>query len=258
VERKLGEGAASTLWAVRDQKTNQVYALKHVNRKTDKDVRFIEQLENEFAVSKQFTHPVLRKAVDLKYSKSLFFKVTAAALIMEMVDGTPLDKQPPSDIPETVWTFIQVGKGLDAMHFLGYVHCDMKPGNILTGENGLVKLIDFGQAAKIATVKERIQGTPDFIAPEQVEKRPVTVRTDVFNFGATLYWALCGHKIPTMFTVKKAKRDFMRDEHVKPLTVRDPKIPQALSDLVMECIRLDPTQRPRSMDVVVKGLEGMK
>ena len=257
MERKLGEGAASTLWEVVDPKTKQRYALKHVKRETDKDVRYVEQLENEYNVSKQFTHPALRKAVDLKYSKSLFFKVTAAALIMEMVDGVPLDKQPSKDVAETVWTFIQVGKGLDAMHFLGYVHCDLKPGNILTGENGLVKIIDFGQAAKIATVKERIQGTPDFIAPEQVEKKPVTIRTDVFNFGATLYWALCGHKIPTLFTVKKAKREFMRDEHVKPPNVRNPKIPQGLSDLVMECIRLDPTQRPRSMDVVVKGLEGM-
>ena len=147
---------------------------------------------------------------------------------------------------------------LAALHAMGFAHCDLKPNNILTNADGDVKIIDFGQACRIGSVKERIQGTPDFIALEQVEKRPVTVRTDVYNFGATLYWALSGHKIPTMFTVKKAKRDFMRDEHVKPPIVRNPGVPQALSDLVMECIRLDPTERPRSMDVVVKGLEGIK
>jgi serine/threonine-protein kinase len=261
VEQKLGEGAGSTIWAVVDPKTRQKYALKHVPRKTDKDVRFIEQLENEFEVSRQFTHPVLRKSLEIKYNKTLFRKVIEAALLMEYCEGIPLDKQPPRNVGEVVSTFVQVGKALDSLHYLGFVHCDMKPSNILTihGENSVsaIKVIDFGQAAKIATIKERIQGTADFIAPEQVEKRPVTVRTDIFNFGATLYWALARHKIPTFLTMRKSKREGLRDQHIAPPTQYDPQIPKALSDLVMECIRLDPIHRPRGMVDVVKGLESI-
>ena len=78
VEHKLGEGAGSTIWAVTDPKSGRKYALKHVLRRTDKDVRFIEQLENEFEVSRQFTQPVLRKSFEIKYSKTLFRKVTEA------------------------------------------------------------------------------------------------------------------------------------------------------------------------------------
>jgi serine/threonine protein kinase len=154
--------------------------------------------------------------------------------------------------------FVQVGKGLDSLHYLGYVHCDVKPNNILTNDKKEVKIIDFGQAAKAATVKERIQGTPDFIAPEQVEKRPVTVRTDVYNFGATLYWAVARHRIPTLYNIRKHKREALRDEHIKPPTHYNPEVPEALSDLIMECIHLDPTERPRNMGDVVKGLEELR
>lgn len=257
VDSKLGEGAASTIWAVTDPKTKQKYALKHVLRKTDKDMRFIEQIQNEFEVSKQFTHPGLRKSIDLQIKKTLFFKINEAALIMEWCEGVPLDKQPAGTVAEVLGTMIQVAKALDALHYMGYVHCDMKPSNILSTAQGRVKVIDFGQACKVATIKERIQGTPDFIAPEQVEKRPVTVRTDIFNFGASLYWALSQHKIPTFITLRKSKREGLRDEHIAPPTKYNPSVPQALSDLVMECVRLDPIQRPRGMGEVVKKLEAI-
>jgi serine/threonine-protein kinase len=257
VDHKLGEGAASTIWAVIDPATKQKYALKHVFRKEDKDMRYIEQLQNEFEVSKSFTHPVLRKSIDFKLKKTLLFKVTEAILVMEWFEGIPLDKQPPGSNAEVMRTFVPVAKALDALHFAGYVHADMKPSNILTDSAGKVKVIDFGQTCKIATVKERIQGTPDFIAPEQVEKRPITVRTDIFNFGATLYWGLSKHKIPTFITIKKHKRDALRDRDISPPTKYNPSVPQALSDLVMECVRLDPLERPKSMGEVAKRLESL-
>ena len=258
VQSKLGEGAASTIWAVTDPKTHQKYALKHVLRKTEKDMRFIEQIQNEFEVSSQFTHPVLRKSIDLQIKKTLFFKITEAALVMELCEGSPLDKQAAGGVAEILATMIQVAKALDALHFMGYVHCDMKPSNIISTPEGKVKVIDFGQTCKIATIKERIQGTPDFIAPEQVEKRPMTVRTDIFNFGATLYWALSQHKIPTFITLRKSKREGLRDEHISPPTKFNPFVTKELSDVVMECIRLDPIDRPRSMGDVVKQLESIQ
>jgi serine/threonine-protein kinase len=258
VESKLGEGAASTIWAVVDPNTKQKFALKHVVRKTDKDLRFIEQVQNEYEVSRQFTHPVLRKSIDLRVKKTLFFKISEVALVMEWCDGMPLDKQPDGGIAEVLLTMTLVARAMDALHFMGYVHCDMKPSNILSTPDGKVKVIDFGQTCKIGTIKERIQGTPDFIAPEQVEKRPVTVKTDIFNFGATLYWALSQHKIPTFITVKKSKRELLRDSDIKPPAAYNPFAPAALSELVMDCIRLDPLQRPRSMGEVVKRLEAIK
>src|SRR4051794_5059994 len=73
---QLGVGAASTIYAVSDPKTKQLFALKHVVRKTEKDQRFIEQVQNEFAVGKACKHPVLRKMIDLKTVKKFFGPIT--------------------------------------------------------------------------------------------------------------------------------------------------------------------------------------
>ena len=110
-------------------------------------------------------------------------------------------------------TFIQAGPGPagdapDGLRPLRH-QAQQHPAHRPTGE---VKVIDFGQSCRIGTVKERIQGTPDYIAPEQVARRPITSQTDVFNLGATLYWALTGQDIPTLYTVnKKGENSFLLD-----------------------------------------------
>ena len=256
VLERLGEGARSTIYAVVDPETRQTYALKHVLRADQKDIRFIEQMETEFEVSKQFTHPNLRRSFDLKLVKTLLLKVSEAFLTMELVDGKPLDVRPPTDLVDICDTFIQAAHGLRAMHQMGYAHCDIKPNNILRNDSGKVKVIDFGQSCKIGTVKERIQGTPDFIAPEQVARRPISVQTDVFNLGATLYWATTGRVIPTLYTVnKKGENSFLMDTRIDTPQDLNPKIPLALSKLVMDAISTKPQNRPADMEEFITRLE---
>jgi serine/threonine-protein kinase len=172
VLERLGEGARSIIYLVQDPETRQVYALKHVVRAEQKDIRFIEQMETEFDISRQFTHPALRRSFDLKIIKTLLLKVNESL----HGDGStwtckPLDVRPPTDLMDICDTFIQAAEGLRAMHQMGFAHCDIKPNNIMRNDQGKVKIIDFGQSCKIGTVKERIQGTPDFIAPEQVARK---------------------------------------------------------------------------------------
>ncbi|WP_428937640.1 serine/threonine protein kinase [Fontivita pretiosa] len=256
VLERLGEGARSTIYLVQDPETRQVYALKHVVRAEPKDIRYIEQMETEYEISRQFTHPNLRRAYDLKIVKTLLLKVSEAFMVMEYVDGKPLDVRPPTDLMDIIDTFIQVAEGMRAMHQMGYAHCDMKPNNVLRNDKGKVKIIDFGQSCKIGTVKERIQGTPDFIAPEQVARRPISVQTDVFNLGATLYWNLTGKHIPTLYTVnKKGENSFLLDTRIDTPADLNPKVPPVLSNLVMDCIATSPRKRPPDMDAVIQRLE---
>jgi serine/threonine-protein kinase len=256
VLERLGEGARSTIYAVMDPLTRQTYALKHVVRTDPKDIRFIEQMENEFSVSKQFTHPNLRRSYDLKINKTLLLKVAEAFLIMELFTGKALDVYLPPGMVDIIDAFIQAAQGLKAMHVMGYAHCDIKPNNILRDDKGQVKVIDFGQSVKIGTIKERIQGTPDYIAPEQVARRPISVQTDVFNLGATLYWALTGRHIPTLYTVnKKGENSFLLDTRIDTPQDLNPKVPNALSNLVMECIATNAKKRPADMDQVTTRLE---
>lgn len=253
---RLGEGAGSTIYLVSDPATGQVYALKHVVREESKDIRFVEQMEAEFELSRQFKHPNLRRTYELKIVKTLLRRVNEAYLIMELVDGKPLDQNPPKDLLVAIDTFIQAAQGLQAMHTMGYVHCDIKPNNILRSDDGMVKVIDFGQSCKIGTVKERIQGTPDYISPEQVKRKPVSHKTDIFNLGATMYWVFTGGRnIPTLYTVERGDNSFLLDTRIDTPADLNKSVPPALSNLVMECISNRPEKRPASMDAVINRLE---
>src|SRR5450432_18734 len=251
----IGEGAGSLIYAVSHPQTKQIYALKHVTRKTDKHVRFIEQLESEFEVGRKVSHPNLRQVIDYQTKKTLLGKVLEAALIMELFDGAPLDQSIPRAMTMLVNCFIDTGKALEAMHQAGFVHCDLKPNNILLTRDGVVKVIDLGQACPIGTKKARIQGTPDYIAPEQVKCLPVTIRTDIYNLGATMYWALSGRKLPTLFTIKRGENSLLSDDLIPAPHMVNPLVPASLSNFVMECVRINPRKRPADMSEVVRRLE---
>jgi serine/threonine-protein kinase len=252
----IGEGAASRIFAVTDPKTSQLYALKHVIRKTEKDIRYIDQVENEFNVSKQFRHPGLRRSFDFKTArKGMFGPLNEAALVMELVHGAPINEHPPGDVGAVVDCFIQTANALESMHKLKLVHCDLKPNNIIRDADGTVKVIDFGQTCPIGTEKQRVQGTPDFIAPEQVRLKPVSVRTDVYNFGATLYWALTGQRIPTLYTIAKADRHILKEQQYPAPANVNPSVPERLSKMVMNCVRYRPSERTDDMTAILDVLE---
>src|SRR5690606_18280033 len=123
-------------------------------------------------------------------------------LVMEYVDGVSVELHPPTTFEQALDIFVQTAKGLADIHKAGFVHADMKTNNIVSCEDGTVQISDLGQACSIGTVKERIQGTPDYIAPEQVHRREITPKTDIYNFGATMYWVLTQQHIPTAMSSK--------------------------------------------------------
>jgi serine/threonine protein kinase len=255
---KVGEGAASHIYAVTDPRTRQVFALKHVKRKTEKDNRFIQQVMNEYEVAKACDHPTLRKVYDLKTIKKFWGPITEVALIMELIEGKTLDTRGVHGLRETLDIFIKVAEGLWEMAKHGYVHCDTKPGNIMVSAEGKVHLIDYGQACKMGTIKERVQGTPSFIAPEQARCKPLTEQTDVYNFGATLYWALTGKRVPTLLTVNKSERRVVKEQNFPSPAQLNNDIPPTLSDMVMACLRLRPYERVMGMGKVLMLLEGIR
>ncbi len=259
VVQHLGDGAGSRIYAVTHGSTSQLYALKHVRRTNDKSLRFIEQLENEYAVAKQLRHPHLRGVVNVHVHRTLLRRVTDAALVMELVDAMPLDVHLPARISDTLGIFIKTAHGLAAMHGAGFVHCDLKPANILASANGAeVKVIDLGQACRSGVAKQRIQGTPDYIAPEQVKCKPVSPQTDIYNFGASLYWSLTGSKLPTLFTLKKGENSFLVDSQIATPAQLNPLVSEPLSAFVTECVRTNPAKRPESMTSVAARLDVLR
>jgi serine/threonine-protein kinase len=174
-------------------------------------------------------------------------------LFMELCDGKTVQDDRPTDLREAVRVFAAVAEGLAHMNARGFVHADTKPNNILVAPDGAVKIIDFGQSCPLGTVKERVQGTPDFIAPEQVHRRPLDARTDVFNFGAALYWTLTGRAIPTALP-RKGALTMKSEMMVQPIEQSNPDVPPAVTKLVMDCIEVQPSRRPETMNEVASRL----
>jgi serine/threonine-protein kinase len=258
---KLGEGAASMLYAVQNPKNKQVSALKYVEKTNEKSQRFLDQVEQEYAIGSKLDHKSIRKIRKLiKHRKIL--KVTALSMIMELIDATTLDQHLPRNHSQAVNIFLQVAKGLAHMHGRGYVHADMKPNNVLVEENGSVKIIDLGQACSIGTIKKRIQGTPGYMAPEQAHRGEITPKTDIYNLGAMMYWVLVGEVIPTAMPPKNTTDSLVggavdadKVQLPVPPHERNSRIHSLLSKQIMDCVQPNANNRPESMTVVVNRLE---
>lgn len=256
VMKEIGRGAASIIYLVQDPKSKQIWALKHVEKNEPKDQRFLDQAEMEYKIANKFDHPAIRKIDKIIKKKSNLVTTKELYLVMEFVDGTSEEKKPPQTFERAVDVFHQVALGMAHMHDRGYVHADMKPNNIMVMD-GKAKIIDLGQSCEIGTVKERIQGTPDYIAPEQVHRRAITPKTDIYNLGATMYWTLTRKAIPTALASQDSligSREDHMIEKATPAIELNPRIHPRLNELIMQCIEVDPEKRPESMHAVADRL----
>ncbi len=257
VFERLGTGARSSIWLVGDRRTGEQFALKRVTRRATDDNRYIVQAQNDFDVSSKVDHPNLRRGLEMRRIRKLF-ALKELHVLMEYVDGRTLEEIGPLGTHGLIGIFMRVAHGLESLHQIGYVHADIKPNNIMITQGGDVKIIDFGQSCPINHVKGRIQGTPDYIAPEQVQRgMPLTERTDVFNFGATLYWAITGKAYPTVMPSKKRPSgiDLLGPREAPQPHELNPNIPTALSRLVMDCCNAHPKDRPGDMREILYRLE---
>jgi serine/threonine-protein kinase len=252
--KKLGTGARSTIFLALDEENGSTVALKRSIYEKPEDGRIFEQITNEYKVSRIVQHPYLRKCNKLiKIRKML--KVKELLLSMEMFEGETLEKSKSLSLGDVLLVFRMIADGLNAMHQQGYIHCDIKPNNILINESGAIRIIDLGQGCKIGTIKPRIQGTPDYIAPEQVKRKHLDQRTDVFNLGATMYWALTGKNVLTLIPQSNDISATLGQRNFPAPHQLHRRIPLGVSKLVTDCVKEEPEKRPSSMAEVISRLD---
>ncbi|MGH1348438.1 MAG: serine/threonine-protein kinase [Nannocystales bacterium] len=173
--------------------------------------------------------------------------------MMYHADGVPLDQ---------LWAIgRQLSGSLKAMHDVGVVHRDIKPDNVLVGDDGHVHVIDFGLAFSLGDVRgeQRSEeltlagdapGTPLYMSPQQAMHKPVSRSFDIYAFGVLLYEMCCGsaphdHLPPCEIAAARS------DEKSKPLslTIMAPRVPASLVGLIERCMAYDPEQRPTAEEV---------
>ena len=142
--RRLGTGARSTIYLATDLEDDKQVALKRIIFERPEDTRIFEQVETEYNIAVGIDHPYLRKCYKLRKIRSMF-KVREMLLSMEYFDGQSLEDCPSLSLGDVLLVFRMVASGLGAMHQNGFVHCDIKPNNILINKAGAIKIIDLGQ-----------------------------------------------------------------------------------------------------------------
>lgn len=269
VLRRLGRGAASTLYAVYETATRQVHTLKHVVRRPDRDredQRFLDQAENEFAIASEFDHPGVRAARRIVRIRPLL-KVSEILLLLDFVDGTPLDQMPHAGAASTLRRYAAAARSLSYLHAQGVVHADFKPGNVVVTDAEEVVLIDFGQACRIGTRKPRIQGTPGYMAPEQRRLEPIGPAVDAFAIGASILRTFCGDDASAgssaggsasgQVSATSALADLTSDPAKAIEALRRTDAPPDLGDCVAAMLAPEATRRPGNLARIAQELDSI-
>lgn len=242
----LGQGAGSRIYKVRREADGKFYALKIVKVESSYDKKYVEQVQHEFAIASGFDHPYLLKAYALDVQKKLLF-VSGARLLLEYVDGMALADCPGLPVYKLITIFFKVADGMAFMHSEGVYHADIKPDNIMIGRQKEVKIIDFGLAWRRGESKDRVQGTLEYLAPEQARDKIVNGKTDIFNLGVTMYRSFTGRAVPPELRQYGGAELGTFDSFVTPLNRLNKAVPPELDDLVRHCIRCNPDHRPTTM-----------
>jgi eukaryotic-like serine/threonine-protein kinase len=182
-------------------------------------------------------------------------------LVMEYVEASNLKelhaKSDPLLAENVAQILIDMATGLEHMHDKGYMHLDFKPENVLVTRNARVRLVDFDLAQRIPAKPIKTKknpGTPAYMAPEQLLRKPITHRVDIFAFGVTAYELLTGHKpFPGDTPSDILARQLDRSGFVSPRE-HNADIPVNAEKVILKCLELNPDQRYPNMSVMACGL----
>ncbi|MCU0867372.1 MAG: serine/threonine-protein kinase [Planctomycetes bacterium] len=263
--RPLGSGGMGAVWEAVQHDPDRRVALKllaHGSRTAAERWRF----EQEVQVLAALNHPAI--ATFYEAGTTPLGGVDTAWLAMELVDGARdvlawaasarLDRTARLDL------FLRLCDAVAYGHRRGVLHRDLKPGNVLVGDDGALKLIDFGIARALGsehgrrTLTGEIVGTLHYMAPEQLRGRPDAIGTgcDVYALGGLLYHLLC-EQPPFDFTGKswtEVTRLVLEQEPRAPRAAR-PDLPADLGWIVLRALAKDPQRRYPTVDALVDDLQ---
>jgi len=252
----VGRGAASEVYKARRLSSGQVVAVKVVRRGSGEGARQFGQLANEFRVARQWTHPNLVRLYELVAARLLLWKLQVA-LVMEYVPGETLKSGKSFTPLHFVECYVQLAEAMQYMHQHGTIHLDMKPQNVIVTPTGQAKIMDFGLCTRKGRYNPRVQGTPDFMAPEQMRKGWVDERTDIFNLGATMFSVITGKSVQMTLT-SRLRTNGGPSVISETFQSRSVEVLPELESLILQSCRPSPAERPAALARVLERLHGIR
>jgi eukaryotic-like serine/threonine-protein kinase len=233
----LGSGGFGAVYLAEDTWIDKKVALK-VPHKQNLD---FSAMVKEPRLLASMSHPNIVTVLTAEKQDDVFF------IVMEYVPGETLEriiiKEGVLDLTRALDFSCQICNAVDHAHRVGILHRDLRPGNMLVSENGMLKVTDFGTSRylEIAAYGTTVIGSPPYMAPEQFHGRAVFA-SDLYSVGVTMYQMLTGslpYDTPAPADIARLERG----ELLSAPRIKNPKIPKAINDIVLRAMAPDPTER---------------
>ena len=245
LDRRIAVGGMGEVWEAEDSRLGRSVAVKVLRPELSHDPEFLHRFRIEARTVASLDHSGIAAVHDYGEDDGPSGPHTAY-LVMELVRGEPLSSliaRGPLDADRTLRILEQAARALQAAHERGYVHRDVKPGNILIRVDGKVKLTDFGIAkaanAVPVTRSGMVMGTAHYIAPEQASGAEAGPAGDVYSLGIVGYECLAGHR---PFRAESAVAVAMMQVREPPPPLPD-TVPGHVRELIEAVLVKDPTLR---------------
>lgn len=259
---QLGLGRQCQIWEALDGTTRQRVAIKVVVPEAAKDPAQRKLLEHELKVAKSLAHPTVIRIDRLADDGGL------PHLVMELFPHPNLKKQISEGVdalaPRLQRIVTETALALDHLHARGWIHRDVKPDNVLAASDGQVKLIDLAIAApkpgllgRVFGSKGPVQGSPSYMAPEQIRGQTVDARADIYSFGCVIFELLAG-KPP--FSAPNPNDLLNKHVSATPPSIEtlNRNATTSISKLIRQMLAKNAAERPASMQEVLKQLRTIR
>lgn len=197
ISQRIARGGMAEIFKARDLELDMDVVLKVVPPALADDPRQIKYLREEAKIAIQLTHQNIVRIYGFDASsdtKFIVMEYISGENLYQLVNKTPAGK---FQIGQVIGWLEPVCDAFDYAHSLGVIHRDIKPSNIMVNDEGVVKVADFGIARRIqdsmkAISQQTVRGTPNYMSPEQLRGEKLTIQSDIYSLGATVYMLLSG------------------------------------------------------------------
>jgi eukaryotic-like serine/threonine-protein kinase len=256
---RLGFGGMSTVHLAFDGRLERQVAVKLLAEHLADDPQFVSRFRREALAAARLVHPNIVQVFDFGFDEPS----ARHFIVMEYIKGQSgaelLRDHGRLEVSEALFVVNQACRGLEHAHRHGVVHRDVKPGNLLRSEDGVVKLADFGIAEAASDTASRITqvgsvlGTAAYLAPEQAAGEEATPRSDIYSLGVVAYQLLAG-RLP--YEAQSLTELALKQQREMPpmLDEVDPEIPHGIAQSVARALEIEADRRFASADELREAL----
>jgi tRNA A-37 threonylcarbamoyl transferase component Bud32 len=251
VIEELGRGGMGYVYRAEQTSLHREVALKVLNRELTKDPTFVAKFVAEARAAAKLQHPNVVQVFDVDHDGDLYF--FAMELMHEGSCEDWIEQHGAMPAERALRVIADAAAGLAYAESLGIVHRDIKPDNLMLDQHGSVKIADLGLASTVEETEDKAIGTPHFMAPEQVLKKGIDHRTDLYALGCTFYRLVTGKTPFRGATVKDILRAQVKDEP-EPANKANPAVPAEVAAIVQRLMAKSPADRYQTANDLLEDL----